>query len=418
MSIPPPVPLLDPLLEDFEMFRVRHCRVTSLASGMLRMILPGSPGRAAFGSAGVAWRGLGWLEGHTLCDPPRPVNIQSHCGLTAAVYARHHAFSGESNRQKRRSPQLANQDPMAFWSYTRFDDKHAHGKLTALREQLERELRSQLGTPFAIFQDTEGLEWGERWKEKLVTSIGEALFFIPVVTPTYFGSQVCRTELEAFLQREQKLLYEELILPVYWISVDRPGDELAGTLMSRNYVDFRELRFNNVGDPAVERKIAEIASQLIKRFNEFSERQRLIADVKAIIITPKSQDRVARKIRVTGTIESIPKNMTSWLVVEAGGRYHPQALIDTKDWSATAFIGSAGFGANNNVDFPIHVVAATESASASFTQYRQEQQAHGWSGLPAPAGTRVLATATVRRNDQESALAALIGAYDEYRAKP
>jgi len=33
------VPLNDPLLEDFEMFRVRHGRVTSLASAMLRMIL-------------------------------------------------------------------------------------------------------------------------------------------------------------------------------------------------------------------------------------------------------------------------------------------------------------------------------------------------------------------------------------------
>src|SRR5208282_6893007 len=29
------------LLEDFEMFRVRHCRVTSLTSAMLRMILTG-----------------------------------------------------------------------------------------------------------------------------------------------------------------------------------------------------------------------------------------------------------------------------------------------------------------------------------------------------------------------------------------
>src|SRR5271157_563136 len=41
MFLSPLVPLLDALLEDFEMFRVRHGRVTSLASGMLRMILPG-----------------------------------------------------------------------------------------------------------------------------------------------------------------------------------------------------------------------------------------------------------------------------------------------------------------------------------------------------------------------------------------
>src|ERR1035437_8769962 len=53
--LPPLVPLLDALLEDFEMFRVRHCRMTSLASGMLRMT----------------------LEGHTLCDSSRPVNANT-----------------------------------------------------------------------------------------------------------------------------------------------------------------------------------------------------------------------------------------------------------------------------------------------------------------------------------------------------
>src|SRR5271157_758241 len=64
--------------------------MTSLASGMLRMILPGFPTSAAFAlvgvvvrdprqtqpfaSAGVTWRGLRWFEGHTVCDRPRPVN--------------------------------------------------------------------------------------------------------------------------------------------------------------------------------------------------------------------------------------------------------------------------------------------------------------------------------------------------------
>src|SRR5664279_805840 len=55
MLVSPLIPFLDPLLEDFQMFRVRHCRVTSLASGMLRMI----------------------LEGHTLCEPSRRVNANA-----------------------------------------------------------------------------------------------------------------------------------------------------------------------------------------------------------------------------------------------------------------------------------------------------------------------------------------------------
>jgi hypothetical protein len=46
------VPLLDPLLEDFNMFKVCHCRVTSLDFEMLRMI----------------------SEGHTVCDSSRAVN--------------------------------------------------------------------------------------------------------------------------------------------------------------------------------------------------------------------------------------------------------------------------------------------------------------------------------------------------------
>jgi len=53
------------LREDFEIFRVRHGRVTSLASAMLRMI----------------WV---WLKGHTLCDPPRPVNAKKPVAVASA----------------------------------------------------------------------------------------------------------------------------------------------------------------------------------------------------------------------------------------------------------------------------------------------------------------------------------------------
>src|SRR5208282_250142 len=68
LLLPPPIPLPDPLLEDFEMFRVRHRRVTSLASGMLRMIYRGL--RPA-----LLLRRLGRFEGHTVCDRSRPVNV-------------------------------------------------------------------------------------------------------------------------------------------------------------------------------------------------------------------------------------------------------------------------------------------------------------------------------------------------------
>src|SRR5580658_7509556 len=100
---------------------------------------------------------------------------------------------------------MADRHPQAFWSYTRFDDEHERRKLTALRTRLEGEVRSQLGTAFDIYQDTIDLAWGADWKQRLLTNIDETVFFIPVITPSYFTSNICRTELEAFRQREQKL---------------------------------------------------------------------------------------------------------------------------------------------------------------------------------------------------------------------
>jgi hypothetical protein len=52
----PLIPRFDPLLEDCEMFRVRHCRVTSLASAMLRMMFFRGPKPRRPGWLGVVRR--------------------------------------------------------------------------------------------------------------------------------------------------------------------------------------------------------------------------------------------------------------------------------------------------------------------------------------------------------------------------
>jgi hypothetical protein len=68
----------NPLLEDFEMFRVCHCRVTSLASGMLRMILPGSPTSAGEACPERSRRALAGVVRRPHCmRPSRPVSAQT-----------------------------------------------------------------------------------------------------------------------------------------------------------------------------------------------------------------------------------------------------------------------------------------------------------------------------------------------------
>ena len=314
---------------------------------------------------------------------------------------------------------MAHRQPKAFWSYTRFDDEHARGTLTTLRKRLEDELRAQRGTPYAIYQDVIDLTWGADWQQRLLTGIDEATFFIPIITPNYCESTACRAELETFRQREQQLLYEELILPLYWIEIDRPTDELASTLMSRNYADFRKQRTLPADDPKMDEKIALLATQLLSRLNEVNEHQRQIAKSNATITTPKHHEQVPRKVNVTGTTTSIPAGVTPWLVVEAGGKYHPQTPITNSPWNAAATVGTQGFGSSNHHDFPLHIMLTSKSANTAFNNYQTEQRkTKAWNGLPRSAGTKILATTTVRRDDHSSALKDLIGTYDEYRAKP
>ena len=319
---------------------------------------------------------------------------------------------------------MADRYPKAFWSYTHFDDDHAQGNLATLRTRLESELRAQLGAPFTIFQDTIDVTWGAQWEQRLLNSIDEVIFFIPLISPSYFGSSVCISELNTFLQREKQLLYEELILPVYWIELNpanRTNDDLVRTIMGRNFVDFRKLRLTPIDDPAIDKIIPEIASKLILRLNEFNDHQRYTTNMKATIATPERPARVARNVTVTGTTDSIPRGITPWLVVEAGGKYHPQAAIPitSRDWTITATIGTEELGTRER-ECPIHIIATTKTANDRFTNYQAEQQKlQAWDGLPVlPAGTKILVTSTVLRDDHTSALAKLIGTYDEYRAKP
>lgn len=314
---------------------------------------------------------------------------------------------------------MADENPQAFWSYARKDDEHSRGNLTAIRERLEGELRAQLGTTFNIFQDIKDLPWGAQWQQCLLTSIDDAIFFIPVISPSYFQSKACRTELDTFRQREQAILYEELILPVYWIDVNLPDDDLARTVMTRNYVDFRKLRHTRVGEPTLDENIANLATKLVQRLQEFRVHQGAATNMSATISSPRDHERVPRSPVVTGTASRTPKGVTLWLVVEAGGKFHPQTPIPDGEWRTKATIGTKEFGTRAH-ETAIHVIATTRTTNERFRKYREEQQRlAAWDGMQLPvAGSRVLDTSWVRRDDLASTLAMLTGSYEEYRARP
>ncbi len=159
------------------------------------------------------------------------------------------------------------QGPAAFLSYVHHDDKYGH--ISTLRERLGDEVRMAVGVEFPIFQDRNDIQWGQNWKTRLEESIDEVTFLIPVITPSFFNSKHCRDELKRFLEREQRLGRSDLILPVYFIDTPllnddelRAEDELAQAIASRQYADWRELRFEPFTNPQVGKTLERLARQI------------------------------------------------------------------------------------------------------------------------------------------------------------
>ncbi len=163
--------------------------------------------------------------------------------------------------------------PAAFMSYVRFNDQHDDGQLSQFRERLAAEVRAQIGEDFAIFQDRNDITWGQNWQRRIDEALDEVTLLLVIITPSLFHSPACRAEVTRFLERERALGRGDLILPVYYISaremdnpVLRESDEMAKVLFSRQYADWRELRFEPLTSPLVRKAIAQLASRLRDSF--------------------------------------------------------------------------------------------------------------------------------------------------------
>src|ERR1700747_3197523 len=115
---------------------------------------------------------------------------------------------------------------VGFFSYSREDDADSHGALSALRSRIQGELRGQLGRTakaFRLWQDKEAIPSGTLWETEIKNAVGQAVFFIPIITPTVIASPYCRFELESFLAREAALGRDDLVFPILYIEVPALG---------------------------------------------------------------------------------------------------------------------------------------------------------------------------------------------------
>ena len=151
-----------------------------------------------------------------------------------------------------------------FWSYVHDDDED--GRITKLARQIRSAYAMFTAESLELFLDREHLDWGPAWEERIDEAITGTTFFIPIITPRYFQSDACRSELVRFASRASGDL-RELILPVYYVPVreleeEAPEDELVQLIQSRQWEDWRELRLEDFDSSAARKGVSKMATTL------------------------------------------------------------------------------------------------------------------------------------------------------------
>jgi hypothetical protein len=160
----------------------------------------------------------------------------------------------------------------AFLSYAHTDNRK--GSIGRLRKRLEDEATQSIGFDFEIFRDVEDIEPGERFYDRIYETVAAADFFIAVMTPSFFRSDMCKMEIGRFLECERLSPGTKFLLPIYWRdaqeleSLQRTRteevDELVRELALRHWYDWREIRDAQDGDKMMQEQLRLFGKKIRK----------------------------------------------------------------------------------------------------------------------------------------------------------
>ncbi|WP_244817931.1 TIR domain-containing protein [Caballeronia sp. Lep1P3] len=161
-------------------------------------------------------------------------------------------------------------NPVGFWSYARSDDAHSDGHLSQLRTIVGKAIALQYGADITIWQDIQAIPPGADWANSIERTIGQTVFFMPIVSPRYLKSPNCLAEFRSFRQRMIDLGRDDLIFPILYVGVDQfSADETAfgadlDALRRHQWIDFRPLRHADVRSHEVWTWVDGLAENILK----------------------------------------------------------------------------------------------------------------------------------------------------------
>lgn len=169
-----------------------------------------------------------------------------------------------------------------FFSYAHADN--AHEFLSHLKEDLCTEFNILSGSTLDLYIDRESIAWGDNWRKSITSGINDASFFIPVLSPNYFNSGSCRTELTQYMGKTKELGVKDLLLPLLLVDIKSEplglDTALVSSVLEYQYLDISGLRFLDRGSGKYIQAVNNAARKLWEANN------RLISMVEADSLAP------------------------------------------------------------------------------------------------------------------------------------
>lgn len=208
----------------------------------------------------------------------------------------------------------------SFWSYAHDDDSRSYGRVSKLAGAITDEFALTTGTELELFLDRKSIRWGDAWRSRIDEAVGEAPFFLAVITPSYLKSIECRRELIAFSRSAKSRGLDRLLLPILYIDVpgleEDSSDEVKALVARTQYLDWRHLRSKKLDSEEHLEAVHALATELAQRREE-------MATVTLRTESRTSEDEIAE---LQATLEAIAEKLPAWMeAVEfdsvAGGQW-------------------------------------------------------------------------------------------------
>jgi hypothetical protein len=172
-----------------------------------------------------------------------------------------------------------------FLSYARVDDEATYGRITKLKSDIEKAYTALSGETVGVFQDTDSINLGDKWRERIRAGLTSSSILLAFVSPAFLRSPACREELREFLGFLQTGGNSRLIIPLIFSDPARliaefAQDDIWQELSRLHRLPIEELRTADPGTSlwltnveAIVKRIEDVLGEAERRGSEITDQQ-------------------------------------------------------------------------------------------------------------------------------------------------